>query len=428
MNPSRLKRSITMTVFAVLIIPIQVVAQGQNYVITTLGTLGGASSAAISINASGLISGYSSLTENQTQVAVIFQNGKPVSLGTLGGPDSGVEWPNHNARAVVGIAETSDIDLLNENWSCSFFFPQPPTGHVCLGFVWQNGVMHPLPTLGGINGYAAGANDLGQVVGWAETPLHDSTCVPPQVLQFEAVIWGPKQGQVQPLPPIYSDPDSAATAINNKGQVAGISGICENAVGDMSATHAVLWENGTVTDLKSLGGNAWNTPAAINNLGQVVGFSENSESNIHAFRWTKEGGIQDLKTVDGDSNSYAYAINDRGQVVGQSIGGPYGTRAFIWEDGVMTDLNCLTPPGSPYLLYANDINDSGRITGEAYDPNTGEAPAFLAAPRPGVNQCSAGSATVATGRTLALSVILPRNIAAMLQRSGALSKIARPNK
>ena len=423
MNPSTLKRSIVMTLFAALIVPIQLVAQSQNYVITTLGTLGGTSSAAISINDSGLISGYSYLLGNQTQVAAVWQNGRPVSLGTLGGPNSGVEWPNHNARAVVGIAETSDIDLLNENWSCSFFFSQPPTGHTCLGFVWQSGVMNPLPTLGGINGYAAGDNDVGQVVGWAETAVHDSTCVPPQVLQFEAVIWGPEQGQVQPLAPIYNDPDSAATAINNKGRVVGISGICENAVGDMSATHAVLWENGTITDLKSLGGSAWNTPAAINSRGQVVGFSENAESNIHAFFWTRDGGMQDLKTLDGDSDSYAYAINERGQVVGQSLGGPYGTRAFIWENGVMTDLNCLTPLGSPYLLYANDIDDSGRITGEAYDPTTGEAPAFLAAPTPGVNHCSAGSSTVQTGRALALNVILPRNIAAMLQRSGALSKI-----
>lgn len=43
MNPSTLKRSIVMTLFAALIVPIQLVAQSQNYVITTLGTLGGTS-------------------------------------------------------------------------------------------------------------------------------------------------------------------------------------------------------------------------------------------------------------------------------------------------------------------------------------------------------------------------------------------------
>jgi hypothetical protein len=89
----------------------------------------------------------------------------------------------------------------------------------------------------------------------------------------------------------------------------------------------------------------------------------------------------------------------------------------------MTDLNCLTPPGSPYLLYANDIDDSGRITGEAYDPSTGEAPAFLAAPTPGVNHCSASLSAVSSGRNPAFHVIFPRNVAA-IQRSGGLPRIA----
>src|SRR5437016_4861 len=109
MNPTTLKRSIVMTVLLALIVPIHLAAQAQNYVITNLGTLGGTSSAAISINDSGLISGYSYQLGNQTQVAVAWRNGNPISLGTMGGPNSGVEWPNHNARAVVGIAETADI-------------------------------------------------------------------------------------------------------------------------------------------------------------------------------------------------------------------------------------------------------------------------------------------------------------------------------
>jgi probable HAF family extracellular repeat protein len=386
-------KSLVSTTLITLALPAHLPAQNQtSYVVTTLGTLGGTASAAISINDRGSMSGFSGLPGDKSQVAVVWQKGKLVPLGTLGGPNSGVEWPNHNATAVVGIAETADLNPLDENWSCSAFFPQPPTKHNCVGFVWQNGVMNPLPTLGGYNGYAAGANDKGQVVGWAETAVHDSTCVLPQVLQFEAVIWGPKAGQIQPLPPIYDDPDSAATAINNKGQVVGISGICESGVGDLSAKHPVLWDNGTMTDLKGLGGGAWNTPTAINSEGEVVGFSEDADSNIHAFLWTKNGGIQDLKTLDGDSASFAYAINARGQVVGQSLGGPFGTRAFIWENGTMIDLNCLTPPGSPYLLYANDIDDTGRITGEAYDPNAGNAPAFLAVPKPGVNHCTSGSA------------------------------------
>jgi hypothetical protein len=72
-------------------------------------------------------------------------------------------------------------------WSCSFFFPSA-TGHTCLGFVWQDGEMKPLPTFGGNNGFATGANNHGQVVGWAENTVHDPTCIPPQVLQFRAAL------------------------------------------------------------------------------------------------------------------------------------------------------------------------------------------------------------------------------------------------
>jgi len=420
---SRFARRITTISFSALLFSIQLVAQNQsNYAVTNLGTLGGTFSSAISISNNGLISGFSFLPGNQTEVAVIWQNGTATPLGTLGGPNSAVEWPNHNATAVVGIAETADLDPLNEDWSCSYggaFFPTV-TGHICLGFVWQHDAMSPLPTLGGINGYASGANDAGQVVGWAETPIHDSTCFLPQVLQFEAVVWGPNRGQIQALPPLDSDPDSAATAINNKSQIVGISGICENAVGDLSAMHAVLWENGTVTYLGNLGADAWDTPTAINNQGQVVGFAETADGTFHGFFWTKSGGMQDLKPLAGDSFSFAYAINDRGQIVGQSIG-PNGSSAVIWKDAVATDLNCLTVPGSLHLIYANDINNSGRITGQASDPAAGHAPAFLAVPTPGVNHCSA-AASMARTNAAATNIILPRNIAAMLRRSGALSR------
>jgi hypothetical protein len=32
------------------------------------------------------------------------------------------------------------------------------------------------------------------------------------------------------------------------------------------------------------------------------------------------------------------------------------------------------------LVFANDVNDRGEIAGEAFDPVTGETPAFLAIP------------------------------------------------
>src|SRR2546430_7882196 len=93
---------------------------------------------------------------------------------------------------------------------------------------------------------------------------------PRQVLQFRAVIWGPTQGEIQELLPFGDDKTSSATAINDQGQVVGISGICDRAVGRFSARHAVLWENGIPGNIGDFGGKAWNTPTAINHQGTIV--------------------------------------------------------------------------------------------------------------------------------------------------------------
>jgi probable HAF family extracellular repeat protein len=206
------------------------------------------------------------------------------------------------------------------------------------------------------------------------------------VLQFRAAIWGPGEDQMQELPPIENDSSSAATAINNKGQVVGISGRCDRAFGRFSAVHAVLWEDGVPTDLGNFGGVAWNTPTAINNRSQVAGFSDFPGDqagglNSHAFLWSKQNGLEDLKTLPGDAISLAFGINDRGQVVGQSIGAN-GSRAFLWEDGVMKDLNDLVPPGTPVLFFANDVDDRGQIVGGALDA-AGNSLAFIAVPDQG---------------------------------------------
>jgi len=68
------------------------------------------------------------------------------------------------------------------------------------------------------------------------------------------------------------------------------------------------------------------------------------------------------------------------QVNYQSIGSG-GSRAFVYRNGTMLDLNALVPPGSPQLIYANDIDDRGQIVGQAFDSTTGQLVAFVATPR-----------------------------------------------
>jgi probable HAF family extracellular repeat protein len=289
---------------------------------------------------------------------------------------------------IVGIAQTATPQPLGEWWSSFAFYPGPNNiGYINLGFVWEDGQMRGLPTLGGDNGFATGANNLGQVVGWAENTCHDPTCVPPQVLQFRPVTWElGRQDQIHEFPLITGDTSGAATAINDNGQAVGISGICDQAVGRYTAKHAVLWQKGGVTDIGNLGAAWWNTPTAINQHGDVVGFAGDPafpEGDIlHAFIWTRNGGIQALPALPGHVDTEAYGINARGQVVGVSCDPDFADcRAVVWENGVVTDLNDLKSPDySATLQQGKDINDRGEITGRAIDPITGVRTAFLAVP------------------------------------------------
>jgi probable HAF family extracellular repeat protein len=363
-------------------------AAATQYQVHDLGSLGGTSSAGISINNVGLVSGFSNLAGNQSMHAALWLGATAFDLGTLGGANSGITWPVKNDYGVlVGIAETAQVDPLGENWSCSAFFPTT-TGHTCLGFVWRWGHMRALPTLGGNNGFAAGANNVGLIVGWAENTVHDPTCDPTstQVLQFKPVVWGPDDNDIQALPLIGSDTSGAATAINDRGEIVGISGICDQAVGRFSAIHAVLWQDNKAKDLGNLGVGAWNTPMAINEHGVIVGFAnvpgggDAGNFNAHAFIWTASGGMRDLGTLPGDTISEALGINDEGLIVGESCGAT-GCRAVLWQNGNIVDMNTLVLPGyGDQLVFANDINDEGAVTGQSMNAMTGVSATFLALP------------------------------------------------
>jgi len=369
----------------------------RQYQVSDLPGLGGTSNGGNSINDRTWAAGYARLLDRNRH-AGLWRNSLLTDLGTLGGPNSSVTWNVKNtAGIIVGISQTADAEPLGEAWSSAAFYSTPNNvGYINLGFVWEDGQgpMRGLPNFpGGNNGFTTGANNLRQAVGWAENDVHDPTCVSPQVLQFRPAVWtlGPPD-QIQDLPLIADDSSGAATAINDNGQIVGISGICDQAVGRHTAKHAVLWENGTVTDIYP---NApapwWNTPTAINQRGDVVGFAGDPafvEGEIlHAFMWTKEDGIRKLKPLQNRTpehvDSEAYGINEARQVVGVSCDADLlDCRAVIWDHGnTPRDLNDLKAPGySAILASAKDINNAGQITGRAVDPNTGVLTAYLAVP------------------------------------------------
>jgi probable HAF family extracellular repeat protein len=351
-------------------------------------SLGGTFAQGTSIDEKNEIGGFGTRPGDTIMHALLWRAKlKPEDLGTLGGPNSAIAWPNKNEHGIyAGISETAADNPLGESWSCAvaIFYLAPPTKKICQGFRWQNGNMQALPPLpGGYDSFATGINNDNEIVGWAENGVHEPTCNAPQVLQFEAVVWEP-DGSVRQLPPAAGDLDGAATAINDKGQVVGISGICGNAVGGASALHMLLWDQRSTTDLGNLGGQYWHTPMDISETGSVTGFSDLvgdsvERPNFHAFFWNKKRGLQDLNTLPGDSLSEGLGVNDRDQVVGVSYP---SSHAFIWQNGTLTDLNTLVAAKSNLiLLAAQDINDNGVITGQAQDKNTGALVGFIAVPK-----------------------------------------------
>ena len=145
------------------------------YQVSDLPGLGGTSNGGNSINDQTWVAGYARLP-NRNRHAALWRNSSLTDLGTLGGPNSSVTWNVKNtAGIIVGISQTATPEPLGESWSSAAFYSTPNNvGYINLGFVWQNNQMRGLPNFpGGNNGFATGANNLGQVVGWAENGVHD---------------------------------------------------------------------------------------------------------------------------------------------------------------------------------------------------------------------------------------------------------------
>jgi uncharacterized membrane protein len=129
--------------------------------------------------------------------AVINAHGRNIDLGTLGGKNSWTNYGGINDRGeAVGLAETSVPDPDGEDM-CAF-----GTKLTCRPFLWRLGHMMALPTLGGNNGQASAINNRGQIVGISETTVKDSGCPPSKPGKIiSPVFW--ERGEVRALPTGY---------------------------------------------------------------------------------------------------------------------------------------------------------------------------------------------------------------------------------
>jgi probable HAF family extracellular repeat protein len=383
--------SLSAWLLAVLAVPLTIAAQDTQqptllpavqYTVTDLGTLsGGSFSQPFFINRYGLVSGSSSLPDGN-QHATLWLEELKVDIGEpgLGGPNS-IAFGDNERFQSAGEAETSTLDPNGEDF-CGF-----GTHLSCLPFLWRDGEMVQLPTLGGNNGVAMAVSNRGEVAGFAENSTPDPGCPAPQVLHFKPVVW--EKGAIHQLPTFGGDPDGVAQEMNDEGKVVGGSGTCAtfnpNFLYNLVPVHALLWEKGKAIDLGNLGGKTGqaggNIAYDINSRGQVVGNSDlPGDTTFHAFLWTWRTGMQDLGTLSGDVASVSISINDGGSVVGASLDANFNPRAFLWEKGLMSDLNALIVGDSPlYLLTGCSLNSRGEITGLGLT-STGEIHTYLARP------------------------------------------------
>ena len=327
---------------------------------TDLRTLpGGSGSDANFVNDLGQITGRSQngridpSTGIPATTAVVWEaNGDIIDLGTLGGEQGLAVAINNSGQAIGTMANTiPDAFSLGGIFGLNF-------ATQTRAFLWEHGVVRDLGTLGGPDAFAQYLNERGQVVGvsYADSTPNDTTGIP----SVHTFLW--ENGRMTDLGSLGGTlrfPND----INIRGQVVGDMTL----PGDESQ-HPFLWDRGTLTDLGTFGGR--NGDATwLNDAGEVVGWANFPGDAVrHAFVWSN-GVKQDLAPPPGDICSLAFGINSEGQVVGTSGVCRGGVHAVLWENDATIDLNTVIPPNSGLqLVYAISINDRGEIAGVGVPP------------------------------------------------------------
>jgi probable HAF family extracellular repeat protein len=299
---------------------------------------------------------------------------KLVDLGTLGGPVSYFSEGGIGARVlnnggtVAGYADIARPDPSAPNCFNLDCF----LSHT---FRWEGSVLADLGTTSGANTSAAsGINELGWIVG-VSSAIDPKSGVP----HGHAALW--KDHLAIDLGTLGGT-DSNAIAINNHGQIVGFS---TNTIPDpfdpfgfATQLRAFIWEKGVMKDLGSLGGPDSAPGAIFNERGQVAGssyinFVPNPATGVPTadpFLW-EDGHMIDLGTFGG-TNGFALAVNEHGQVIGQSnLPGDQATHAFLWDRGSLMDLGTLGGTISSPAWF----NEQGAVVGLS---TTEDDRAFLA--------------------------------------------------
>lgn len=325
---------------------------------------GGCSGFALAINDHGLIVGVADngvidqATGAPEMRAVMWRDGQIRDLGTFGG-GNGLAVAVNESGQIAGFAQNAEFDPFD--FGDLFLFGLPSSAE-WRGFLWQNGIMHDLGTLGGSDAAATGdlpLNNRGDIAGFSFTSdvANADTGVP----TLDSFVW--RDGQLHDLGTLGGTITKAFT-LNSHSQVVGTSLIAGDA-----ESHAFFWDRGRIYDLGSLGG-SFAGAGWVNDRGDAIGAALLPGDNIVRAVIYRHGA-QQLGTLEGDDCSDAFVINNKTQVVGHSF--PCDSdadRGYVWQNGVITDLNDFVPENSSVVIAsAGYISDNGVIAAAGRLPN-----------------------------------------------------------
>lgn len=217
------------------------------------------------------------------------------------------------------------------------------------GIAWNNGSPNAIHTDPTVN--VSDVNELGDVVGSYSTGTGTTHAfrLSRGVFTDLGTLGGPEL-------------ISVGVDINDSGLVAG------TATATIGGSYIpVLWRNGVISSLGSLGGVSGYV-TSLNATGSIVGFSSTANGFNHAFLW-REGEMTDLGTLGGNE-SVANEILNNGEVLGRAQDGSGHWRVCRWRDQTIENLE------DP---FTNALRAGGNTVGQVLATGTDSAGAIITA-------------------------------------------------